>query len=164
MNFHRVTLHEKRLFRCFSLYPIVYMTHFSFSPSISIIAIHITKHTHLNSLIINHQNPVSSTNFQAAFGRLFDYLFTDIKQFYSLITLHFPYFAPRQINSIILIEFTLLTGTKSNGQIFSIKPGGCRGYLPMQRKNYLCPILTPVPGSITAAAEVLYNIPLNKGE
>jgi len=34
----------------------------------------------------------------------------------------------------------------------------------MQRKNYLCPILTPVPGSITAAAEVLYNIPLNKGE
>ena len=64
----------------------------------------------------------------------------------------------------MLIEFTLLTGTKSNGQIFSIKPGGCRGYLPMQRKNYLCPILTPVPGSITAAAEVLYNIPLNKGE
>ncbi|MFR5542291.1 MAG: hypothetical protein ACLTL9_02400 [Akkermansia muciniphila] len=59
----------------------------------------------------------------------------------------------------MLIEFTLLTGTKSNGQIFSIKPGGCRGYLPMQRKNYLCPILTPMPGSITAAAEVLYNIP-----
>ncbi|MCI9205919.1 MAG: hypothetical protein HFJ62_05845 [Akkermansia muciniphila] len=62
----------------------------------------------------------------------------------------------------MLIEFTLFTGTKSNGQIFSIKPGGCRGYLPMQRKNYLCPILTPVPGSITAAAEVLYNIPLPK--
>ncbi len=61
MNFHRVTLHEKRLFRCFSLHPIVYMTHFSFSPSISIIAIHITKHTHLNSLIINHQNPVFPT-------------------------------------------------------------------------------------------------------
>jgi hypothetical protein len=32
----------------------------------------------------------------------------------------------------------------------------------MQRKNYLCPILTPVPGSITASAEVLYNIPLPK--
>ncbi|MEZ3489229.1 MULTISPECIES: hypothetical protein [Akkermansia] len=58
----------------------------------------------------------------------------------------------------MLIEFTLFTGTKSNGQIFSIKLGGCQGYLPMQRKNYLCPILTPVPDSITAAAETFYYI------